>query len=258
MADIDAMFYQVRVPDRDSLFLRFLWWDDGNMAREVQEYQMLVHPFGAISSAACANFALRRTAEDNKSYFSTEVVNTVKRNFYVDDCLKSLPSVTVAIAHVNNLQALLARGGFRLTKWVSNSKEVLQAIPESERCSEFRKLDFHKDELPAQHALELSAATLSIRQDKMLKREIEMPISDPSVFWTDSMSVLRYVKNENRRFHTFVANRIAVIRVGSNPDQWYHVEGTMNPGDYTSRGLSADAFVELREVAIGAGVPVES
>lgn len=49
--------------------------------------------------------------------------------------------------------------------------------------------------------LELSAATLSIRQDRMLKREIEVPISDPSVFWTDSMSVLRYVKNENRRFH---------------------------------------------------------
>ena len=69
MADIEAMLYQVRVPDRDTSFLRFLWWDDGNMAREVQEYQMLVHLFGAISSPACANFALRRTAEDNKSYF---------------------------------------------------------------------------------------------------------------------------------------------------------------------------------------------
>ena len=43
MADIEAMFYQVRVPDRDSSFLRFLWWEDGDMAQEVQEYQMLVH-----------------------------------------------------------------------------------------------------------------------------------------------------------------------------------------------------------------------
>ena len=115
MADIEAIFYQIRVPDRDSSFLHFLWWDDGNIAREVQDYQMLVHLFGAISSPVCANFALRRTAEDNKSYFPTEVINTVKRNFYVDDCLKSLPSVAVAIAYVNNLQALLARGGFRLT-----------------------------------------------------------------------------------------------------------------------------------------------
>ena len=107
MADIEAMFYQVRVPDRDSSFLRFLWWEDGNMAHEVQEYQMIVHLFGAISSSACANFALRRTAEDNKSCFPPEVINTVKKNFYVDDCLKSLTSEATAIAHVTNLQALL-------------------------------------------------------------------------------------------------------------------------------------------------------
>ena len=85
------------------------------MAHEVQEYQMLIHLFAAISSPACA--------EDNKNYFPTEVLNTVKRNFYVDDCLKSLPSVSVAIARVNNLHALLARGGFRLTRWVSNSQK---------------------------------------------------------------------------------------------------------------------------------------
>ena len=41
MADIEAMFYQVRVPDRDSSFLRFLWWEDGDMVQEVQEYQCL-------------------------------------------------------------------------------------------------------------------------------------------------------------------------------------------------------------------------
>ena len=66
------------------------------MAQEVQEYQMLVHLFGAIASPACANFALRRTAEDNESCFPPEVINTVKRNFYVEDCLKSLPSEAAA------------------------------------------------------------------------------------------------------------------------------------------------------------------
>ena len=43
MADIESMFHQVRVPDPDSSFLRFLWWEDGNMAHELQEYQMVVH-----------------------------------------------------------------------------------------------------------------------------------------------------------------------------------------------------------------------
>ena len=89
MADIEAMFFQVQVPDHDSSFLCFLWWEDGHMVQDVQEYQTLFRLFGAISSLACANFALR-PAEDNRGRFPPEVINTVKRNFYVS--LKSLPS----------------------------------------------------------------------------------------------------------------------------------------------------------------------
>ena len=65
------------------------------------------------------------------------------------------------------------------------------------------------------------------------------------------MSVLRYVKNENRRFHTFVANRIAIIRDSSSPDQWYHVEETLNPGDHTSRGLTAEALLNCERWLLG-------
>ena len=54
---------------------------------------MTVHLFGAVSSPACANFAVRKTAEDNAENVSADVINTVRWNFYVDDCLKSLPSV---------------------------------------------------------------------------------------------------------------------------------------------------------------------
>ena len=60
--------------------------------------------------------------------------------------------------------------------------------------------------------LELSATTVTVRSDKAIKRELELPLTEPSVFWTDSTSVLRYVNNEDKRFHTFVANRIAIIR----------------------------------------------
>ena len=77
----------------------------------------------------------------------------------------------------------------------------------------------------------------------MLKREIEMSFSNSSIFWT--------VKNESKRFHTFVANRIRTIRHGSTPDQWYHVEGAMNPGDHSSMGLSADASLNCTEWLLG-------
>ena len=93
MADIEATFHQVKVPDCDRSFLRFLWWPDGDLSRAMAEYQMTVHLFGAVSSPACANFALQKTADDNVQHFSCDVINTVKRNFYVDDCFK-VPSVS--------------------------------------------------------------------------------------------------------------------------------------------------------------------
>ena len=141
MAEIEAMFHQVRVPDPDCSFLRFLWWSDGKLSCAVEEYQTNIPLFDAVSSPACSNFAVRKTAEDNAKVFSADVVNTVNRNFYVDDCLKSLPSVEDADCDVGELRSLLQRGDFRLTKWISNSREVLESIPGSERAQGIMKLD---------------------------------------------------------------------------------------------------------------------
>ena len=84
------MYYQVRVPPNDSEVLRFLWWPRNDLERQPEEYQMGVHLFGAVSSPSWANFALRRAADDNLQQFDSEAINTVKGNFYVDDCLKSV------------------------------------------------------------------------------------------------------------------------------------------------------------------------
>ena len=143
MSDIEAMFHQVRVRPTDcDAMMRFLWWPDGNLAFQPEEYQMTVHLFGAASSPSCANFALKRVAEDHKTEFDVETIRTVKRNFYVDDCMKSVGSNEKAIRMSSQLRDLLAKAGFRLTKWTSNSAEVLNSLPESERSTTVTSLDF--------------------------------------------------------------------------------------------------------------------
>ena len=77
MSDVQAMFHQVRVNPEDRSALRFLWWPDGNLDLEPEEFMMTVHLFGAVSSPSCANFALRKTATDNQEDFSNEAVKTV-------------------------------------------------------------------------------------------------------------------------------------------------------------------------------------
>ncbi|KAK0146726.1 hypothetical protein N1851_013933 [Merluccius polli] len=114
------------------------------------EYRMNVNLFGATSSPSCANFALRRCAEDNKEVFSDKVVNTILHNFYVDDCLASVATEEEAVSLYHDLKAICYNGGFLLTKWISNS-HVLAAIPEEQRVKEVKDLDH--DQLPVERVL---------------------------------------------------------------------------------------------------------
>lgn len=91
ITDIEGMFHQVQVAKEDN-FLRFLWWPNGDISKELVEHRMLVHIFGAESSPSCATFALLKTADDNQDEYLEEVTNTIRQNFYVDDCLKAVNS----------------------------------------------------------------------------------------------------------------------------------------------------------------------
>ena len=397
MADIEGMFHQVKVTPADKNFLRFLWWPSGDISQNLVEYRMTVHLFGATSSSSVASYAVRKTAEDNKDKFSAEAVNTVKEHFYVDDCLQCMPTDKECIVLSQELRSLCAQGGFRLTKWVSNSRAVLASIPEKERATEVKDIDLDQKHLPVERALgvqwnveedtfriqvnmknqpytrrgilstvssvydplgflapfifsakhilqqlcqlnygwddripeafcqswhkwliglqqmenfsiprcirsktfgkiksaqlhhfcdasetgygtvtylkmtnaknqinislimakarvaplkqvtiprmELTAAVLAVKVNRMLETELHLPLRK-AVFWTDSTSVLKYIRNSTKRFQTFVANRVGVIREHTTVEQWRYLNTKINPADHVSRGLTADAFLK--------------
>ena len=45
MADIEAMFHEVRVPENQRSLLRFPWWEHDDPEMEVEEFEMCVHLF---------------------------------------------------------------------------------------------------------------------------------------------------------------------------------------------------------------------
>lgn len=395
--DIEAMFLQVAVPENQRDYLRFLWWPQGT-TEPPKEYRMTVHLFGATSSPSCANYALHRTAEDYGAC-SREASETIRNNFYVDDVLKSVEDEDTAIRLLNDLKDVCAKGGFNLTKFNSNSIEVLQSVPQQERAKEVKDLTFGSD-LPTERALgvlwdtntdtlgfhvdmqklkrkpatkrgmlsatascydplglsspcivkariliqelqrltldwddevpesqkrewerwltdlhnlssfrvprcmsplgldatlggggrielhhfadastkaygvvsyvrsvgdvvscrllfskarlapmkplsvprlELAAATLAVKCNLDLVRALDV---EPDIyFWTDSTTVLKYIKNEKTRFHVFVANRLAIIHDGSTVEQWRYVPSESNPADIVSRGMHASALI---------------
>ncbi len=395
MGDIEGMFHQVRVDEEHRDFLRFLWWPDGDLTKDLEEYQMKVHLFGAISSPSCANYALRRAANDFESEEGKEVADVLRKNFYVDDCLKSEPTEALAVERINAVTRICARGGFRLTKFTSNKRHVIEKIPEDDRSKEVKALDLNLAQLPIECALgvqwtvqsdelgfriiindkpltrrgvlstissiydplgmvapvllpgkrilqdlcreklnwddelsdeycsrweqwkadlpaleqfsvarclkpdnfgkvviqevhsfsdassigygqvsylrqendqgeitcaflmgkarlnplkpitiprlELAAALLSAKIGTNL--ETELDVSD-SMYWTDSMTVIRYINNDQARYKTFVANRVQEIRELTKADQWCFVDGYDNPADDASRGMTIHNFLK--------------
>ncbi|MEE9353165.1 MAG: hypothetical protein V3U94_01940, partial [Candidatus Thorarchaeota archaeon] len=90
--------------------------------------------------------------------------------------------------------------------------------------------------------LELTAAVVSAKVSRVLVEELEYDHVQ-YYFWTDSKIVLGYIRNEARRFHTFVSNRVQRIHDCTDSSQWRHISTNDNPADYASRGLTAS---ELR------------
>ena len=122
-ADIEEMFCQVRVPPHAKDVLRFLWWEDDDPEKPLMHYRMTNHLFGGVYSPSAATFALRQVAEGNHEVFNKDAMETISKNFYVDDCLKSVPTEDSAITLTAELQELLAEGGFRLTKMAQQLQE---------------------------------------------------------------------------------------------------------------------------------------
>ena len=148
MADVEAMFHQVRVTKTDQLALRFLWKDKGLESSKVETFCMTVHIMGATNSSCAASYALRKSAEDNSQDCNPETVKTIERDFYMDDLIKSCPNTEMATIIAVEVRKILKRGGFPLKKFLSNEPSVLTSLPPEDLAQPLSDLTFDESLTP--------------------------------------------------------------------------------------------------------------
>ena len=379
--DIEKMYHRFRVTPAHRDYLRFIWLENGKPV----VYRMLVHIFGARSSPNCAKYGLNKLAADYGNQSSAQ--KFISSNFYVDDGLCSVNSVSEAIDLLNQTRDVCSRGNLRVHKLLSNKSEVLQVFPPSDcavdvgnvtlcssteralgvlwslksdsftynyntsnepctrrtmlsdiaslydpmglisplilsgriilqnacksgytwdeilkddyaenwlnwnqnmsklsnleiqravnppdfssvrqeihtfadastsgfgACSYLRSIDkqnnahcsliFGKSRVAPIKVttiprLELQAALLAAKQTAMLSEELQLDAE--CYLWSDSKIVLGYINNDEKRFYTYVSNRLAQIHDISNKSQWHYVNTKQNPADLASRGVNS-------------------
>ena len=153
MGDIEAVFYQVRIPECQQSMLQFFCWKGNNFINQPTDHQMFVHVFGGASSPSCCNYALKRTAIDNEVEFGPKAAKTPVRNFYVDELLKSTPDAQSAISFIKAVTKMCKAGEFKLDKFISNNTVVLTSVEEGQRRKGVKDADLSSLELPVERAL---------------------------------------------------------------------------------------------------------
>ena len=147
--DIKQMFLQVRVLPEDQSALRFLWRPPGTRSPPTI-YQMQVQIFGSISSPFICSNVLQHNAELHRLEFPN-VVDRIKRNFYVDNLLDSFDTEDEAIQASKDYSNLLKKGGFHLNQWISSSRKVLSSLPREDLSNPLLNIDL--EDLPSERTL---------------------------------------------------------------------------------------------------------
>ncbi len=89
--------------------------------------------------------------------------------------------------------------------------------------------------------LELLGAVLSTSLVACINSNLDHPFCERNTYyWTDSMNVLCWLRNQSCDLKTFVANHVLHFQRHSDISQWRYINTTQNPADLATRGLSVE------------------
>lgn len=127
VADIKMMFRQTLIHPEDRRYQLILWRESPH--EPIKVYELNTNTYGLRSSPFLAIRTLRElAARDRLNYPRAAAI--LEQDVYVDDICTGASGVEEGLARRDELIRLLARGGYELRKWMSNSPELMEGLPD--------------------------------------------------------------------------------------------------------------------------------
>ena len=114
---------------------------------------MNVHIFGKVDTHCIASWVVKKTAKDQAKSYSKRAIESILEHLYIDDFLDSFSSQTKAISICKEISEMLKKGGFYLTKFVSNGREILKSLLQDDLSANCQSANLDLDKIPLERAL---------------------------------------------------------------------------------------------------------
>ncbi|XP_064635803.1 uncharacterized protein LOC135492984 [Lineus longissimus] len=124
-ADIARAFLSVRLMECDRKYVKFLWYKDNDVTKEIVPYACNTIIFGNVSSP----FALAITLQKHlAAHADSPVAKDMQNKLYVDNLLTGVDTDEEGLAYYHESRGLLNAAAMHLRQWGSNSEKLTNQI----------------------------------------------------------------------------------------------------------------------------------
>ncbi|XP_031335299.1 uncharacterized protein LOC116165130 [Photinus pyralis] len=127
-ADIEKMYRQILVDDKDRQFQLVFWREDPK--DNIKTYKLNTITYGTSSAPFLAIRCLHQLGLESQAIFPKASI-AILQDFYVDDLLTGCDSDQELIQTSKDIYNILQSAKMPLRKWASNSSEIIQSISNS-------------------------------------------------------------------------------------------------------------------------------
>jgi hypothetical protein len=124
-SDIEKMYRQINIDERDADFQRILWRESVDSPLEI--YRLKTVTYGTTSAPFLAMRCIQQLANENINNFPLACA-TIRQCFYMDDLLCGHNTFQETLVLRDQIIEILKQGQFNLRKWASNDPFLLPTV----------------------------------------------------------------------------------------------------------------------------------